>query len=472
MRSYVELCKRENYIAESHIEKESRGLSENMLGSKKGDNRITELKEEVGKIQDETDKRFQEVNKNINTKFQELKIEIEEKFKKQNEKIEEKNIYRRFCNFLNRNPIIGILLSAVAWPIIINISVIAKIPKDINTIQNDIGILKDNLKQVNKELGIEDFEYKDNDNTSSSIKQSVSSKNYSVKMSVNLTKNACKSFSVMKDLETDSVSIDSPNWKSGDVVAVAIDGDKTYTAKEVIGLPIMVPYTDGEHNIIFYGQYDESYLWTGNCVINTYIGDKLYLVTDAVYEKGEIKEYKQIIQGGLQEGDDKEWIISERVNKGDYNSGSSLKYSREDDYIMQFDFDKVTPNEILTVDGFSKEIETFEGVAQTVFYYGNTSKGKYNDNTGEAFWIKFDDKGKIVTFYQGQFAGGKFEDHTGKAWEIVHDNIGYFYYTGIFAEGNRKGKLEKNPYLTLDEIQEYISGIDYDFTNAWYEEDT
>lgn len=51
----------------------------------------------------------------------------------------------------------------------------------------------------------------------------------------------------------------------------------------------------------------------------------------------------------------------------------------------------------------------------TQYYVGNTSDSKYNDDTGNAYLIKFDESGNVITLYTGRFRNGQLHDESGDA---------------------------------------------------------
>ena len=101
------------------------------------------------------------------------------------------------------------------------------------------------------------------------------------------------------------------------------------------------------------------------------------------------------------------------------------------------------------------------------YYHGNTSDGKYNDNSGSAYLVKFYEDGTVKTLYVGNFANGTFNDNTNNAWNIVYaEELGYYvYHSGIFKNGSAiDNSIEP---ITQQQINEKISGYDFDCPLKW-----
>lgn len=192
---------------------------------------------------------------------------------------------------------------------------------------------------------------------------------------------------------------------------------------------------------------------------------------EAIYENGILKDYKQIMQDISSNGE-KEWIISDRINEGDYNSGISKIYSREDDYMMEFNFSNVTLDNVLTVNDYIEKIENSDNVIQTGYYCGRTSNGYYNDDTGNAYIIKYFPDETIRILYVGNFVDGKFNERTDNAWYITKEiNTGYMYYKGYFGDNdplNNSTSYFEGPSLSIDRINEILEENNFKKELNWY----
>lgn len=248
--------------------------------------------------------------------------------------------------------------------------------------------------------------------------------------------------------------LSAPSWNTTDIIATDLASGKEYSAGELVGETLLLPYISEGNEVYFYGQFDEKNQWDGNCLINVYSNDQLALIMEAEYNHGLLTEYKQVLPAQTL-GKTNVWIIAERTNMGDSNSGDSWNYIREKGYEKAFDLDTVTNKDIITVDEFRNIIDTrIEG-----FYHGNTSDGLYNDNTGDAYLVKYNEDGTVRTLYNGRFKDGIFEDTTGYAWYITkNENTDYMYYQGQFDDGkpvhDSKSVFENG--LTQERINEIL----------------
>ncbi len=256
-----------------------------------------------------------------------------------------------------------------------------------------------------------------------------------------------------------------PTWNSTDIIAKDLVSGKEYSAEELIGEKLLLPYISDGKEVYFYGQFDEKNQWDGNCLINIYANDQLALIMEAEYNHGLLIEYKQVLPAQTLSGENV-WIVAERINIGDSNSGDSWNYIRDKECEKDFDFDTVTNEDIMTVQDFRSTIDTYlEG-----FYHGNTSNGFYNDNTGDAYLVKYNEDGTVRTLYSGMFKDGIFNDGSGNAWYIAkNENTDYMYYQGKFESG--KPLHDEASYfengLTPDRINEILQGKDFNCDLKW-----
>lgn len=106
------------------------------------------------------------------------------------------------------------------------------------------------------------------------------------------------------------------------------------------------------------------------------------------------------------------------------------------------------------------------------YYKGNTSDGRYNDNTGNAYLVCYDDQGYVLSLYIGQFKNGKYDDMSGNAIEVVFDssnNINrYFFYKGKFKNGGRVND-ENIEYVSIEQLQVLLKNIEFECSLDWME---
>ncbi len=188
---------------------------------------------------------------------------------------------------------------------------------------------------------------------------------------------------------------------------------------------------------------------------------------DAEYDDGKLVTYQQVLAETLQTGQDV-WVVTEREHRADLNYGETWNYDRIEDYAKQFGLAQVQMQDVVSAEDFIAEIDTLVDS----YYRGNTSNGIYNDNTGEAYLVRYNEDGTVKVLYKGCFSDGKFDDSTGKAWELVFDSSNginqYFYYKGIFRKGNRADS-KKIDYVAREQIDQITEGMEFSCDIEWYD---
>ena len=109
------------------------------------------------------------------------------------------------------------------------------------------------------------------------------------------------------------------------------------------------------------------------------------------------------------------------------------------------------------------------------YYCGNTSNGFFNDDTGNAFLIKYNTDGLVRYFYHGKILNGQAHDMTegANSWEIAwgYDNDGYYFYQGRFDSTKDKNKIDlgdKDPNkISLEEIHNIINDMHINYNLYW-----
>lgn len=258
-----------------------------------------------------------------------------------------------------------------------------------------------------------------------------------------------------------------PQWQEVSYIGTNEKTGEEYSAKELIGVKMLIPYEEDGQDVLFLGQYNENMHWDGECTINVYDGTTLSLITDAVYDDGTLLSYKQVMPtNNGTDGDT--WSISERFINDSTNSGETICYYRNDNRTRTFDLKTVTESDVLSVDTFNV---IYNNLVMEGYYNGNTSKGLYNDDTGNAYLIRFTKEGKVRTLYQGKVKNGHFNDDTGNAWYITKDeNTEYMYYKGIFKMDSVNKDLPDSEYenpVTSEQINEIISNADINCELIW-----
>lgn len=270
------------------------------------------------------------------------------------------------------------------------------------------------------------------------------------------------------DVQTASVNMNfmssGPQWEMAQTIGKDETTGLKYSAEDLIGKTAIYPYNEDGQEVYFKGQYDENLKWNGNCIINVYKDNNLIIITDANYENGELVNYKQIFPDVNK--DKNIWVVSDRVVLGEINIGETWNYQRVENRIKTFDFNSVTEDDMLSYDDFKK---IYNDLGLVSYYCGNTSDGKYNDDTGNAYSILFYDDGTVRTLYKGKFKNGDYNDNSEDSWYItskIENGSMYQYYKGKFVGGHPVGiKKDKSAVFENPVTEEYIDKIirNYDF---------
>lgn len=257
------------------------------------------------------------------------------------------------------------------------------------------------------------------------------------------------------------------NWKADTPIGV----NNQYLAKELVNQQVLATYTDGELDCVFYGRYNEKYQWDGNCLINAYdSAGELQYVMEAVYDNGKLLRYRNVFSDVSNQKNDI-WIVSDRISTEGVNVGQTWNYYRDVKCERDFEMDSVNPNCLIYVSDFKEQLE---GKLEA-YYSGNTSNGRYNDDTGRAYLVKFDRDGTVITLYMGKFSDGKYNDHSGDAWLIARNletHSCYMYTRGTFIN-NQCSKKDGNVIkfvhnLSQEQINEYLKGYVFNCELKWY----
>ncbi|MFI3201228.1 MAG: hypothetical protein R3Y54_06860, partial [Eubacteriales bacterium] len=225
------------------------------------------------------------------------------------------------------------------------------------------------------------------------------------------------------------------------IVAINNDTNEEYTYSDLQNTKMKLSFKEDGKDIIFYGEINENNYWDGDCAINIYNDGVLELITEALYDDGEMLSYRQVlISNHAVEG--KAWTISNRVKEDQGNKGISEQYIYKE---------VERTEEIILATGFAEMQELDIRIG---YYNGMTSNGMYNDTTGNAVLIKFDENGYVRTLYKGNVQNGEFNDKTGNAWQIVKTDVAeYIYYNGDFINGERVGSVSQDDIVDIEFIK-------------------
>lgn len=254
---------------------------------------------------------------------------------------------------------------------------------------------------------------------------------------------------------------------SKEIIAVDTVTGKKYFKGQLSGLTLLVPYVEGDKEVYFLGQYNENCRWDGYCVTNTYnLDGTLYGIYEYNFKDGKCLSCKSFYKSETKGN----WIYLDREYNGSERYGKSIRYLFSDDVLKKFTNMDADTSDMLYADEFIKD----SGAAMLTYYYGNMSDGKYNDGSGDAYEIIFDEDGFVRILYIAEFLHGKVNDTDAK--EIVLDqsvkDYNYFYYNGPIKNNKRQGKVSGKDYVTQEQINDILkdSGFECDLDLKWHQE--
>lgn len=208
------------------------------------------------------------------------------------------------------------------------------------------------------------------------------------------------------------------------------DENNSYTIKDIAGKTIFIPYRNQDKVLLFYGQLSNKQNWDGLCLLNVYCDNRLQFVSEAQFEDGRPISYKQVFW----DDENSAWYCSERQVYDSGNYGYTKKYDTNFEYTLDKTVDKIQVMDFIDCSYVLGKIdENLSGV-----YWGYTSESLYNDQTGNAYLVKYDKEGNVDYLYRGRFSNGQPNDMTGKAWMIGQNKYGkYLFYQGKFENDNK-----------------------------------
>lgn len=349
---------------------------------------------------------------------------------------------------------VTIVLTAISasWIISGNITSLNKDVKSINTklntanseikemkeylysdggVKDQLGELSNNMDSITELLNI------------TAIKANVTTEEYinsNVSVVDNNISNSTSSFSADTCIGTDSEG-------------------KAYIAKDLIGQTILLTFDQGDKETYFLGQYNNKYHWDGYCVINTYTDGVLNGVSESNFDDGNRLNYESFYLSDNQG----EWIYTDRDCKEDSNDGISIRYKLDYDKQKNFTLTNARASDIIYVENLA----SYDNKEVLSYYVGSTSDGVYNDNSGDAYLVRYNEDGFVNVFYKGCFQNGSFDDTN--AVEIVFDssNDRYFLYQGTFVDGKRTSD-DGIEYVTQNEIDTILKENECPNDLKWY----
>lgn len=237
------------------------------------------------------------------------------------------------------------------------------------------------------------------------------------------------------------------------IVGTDVITGQEYIMEDLVDQKILTSYVDDGMTVLFYGQYNKNGKWDGECLLNSYEetsqGNVLRFIRESTYNNGQSVNSKQVYTHMAEKGTKKVWGITNRILNGGVSTGDTCLYNKNADKIMSFSIDECLPKDMVTVDQFREEV----ALNPYGYYYGNISDGLYNDNTGNAFYIRFFTDGSIRSIYSGDFKNGTFNDSTGNAWFLYKekDDVYYTYRGGNFKDGSFVDTDSEEKIRNIDE---------------------
>ena len=382
-----------------------------------------------------------------------------------------------FCSIV-ASVIVSFVSSAITFP-----SRLDKIEKSleninttINTLTSDISDIKSgqigeiNLNTefatINSKLERLDLQYSSLEDRTKTLENNIFEV-VKIQAYSNVISTIDTQFSSIKD---ENFHIDLLFTSKSDVIATDLLTHTEYTAEQLADKRLLLTYEEEGNNVVFYGRFNENNHWDGNCIINVYNGDKLIAITDGLYNDGILLQYKQAFVDADLSGKEK-WFVSSRVHTEEYNIGKTLQYDYTE-HKKEFDFSNVALKDIVDVDSFTSSLTS----NVDSIYHGNTCNGQFNDDTGSAYYVSYDDSKSIKTLYTGNFKDGNFHDTTGKAWYITKAaDTDYMYYIGKFEDGHTTEPETKDNFInpiSLQQRNEIIKDKKFDCEIKWFDDDT
>lgn len=422
------------------------------MGKKKSGKK-TNREENLGSLEGSVVEKSEENNSNPEKEEEKVTAEKEKqkvitkkkKKKKKRKKFIEKNIVTLVVGL-----VVGVGILWIWW-------IVHDLPNSITDIRIENAETKGRLNSIDQRLNSIDGNYTAlNSNTWAKNKEQSKEKLTSETEETEILL-ASTTFSVSmmspKPSEEDKNDIaDISDIEDDIVIGTNRESNKDETKKDIENKPFIIHYEENGEDVFFFGKYNENSQWDGKCIINRYKNSNLTSIMEAEYSKGELKRYQHVFRG-TNFSDEEIWYVSNREVEGNKNSGNTTTYYFYGDCKKDFDINTLEEEDMLSVDKFIKTIPSnMEG-----YYSGYTSDGSYNDDSGDAYLVKYKHNGTVRRLYKGKIENGVENDDTGEAWTlswgIAED--GYHYHKGVFEEGDEKNTTDdwKNP-------------VDQDFINS------
>ncbi|MDE7446174.1 MAG: hypothetical protein K2N15_10820 [Lachnospiraceae bacterium] len=346
--------------------------------------------------------------------------------------------------------IVGVMVAAIGWTI-------HDLPDSVNNLENRVTSMESKMEIIEGNYETLNSQIWSINRANSNEKESFESEPEILVASMYFSAGMISAQTSEKD-DSDNVFVDMKSIQNEESIGVNIHTNEDATKKSMENLPFIMQYVENGEDVFFYGKYNEYGQWDGECIINRYRNAKLTSIMEATYNNGELKKYENIFKGTNFQNQEI-WYVSNRVVEGDKSVGETITYFFYGDYEQRFDNETIKKEDMLSVDDFIDTIpSTMEG-----YYNGYVASGRYNDESGNAYLIKYKPDGTVRFLYKGNIVNGYPHDNTGNAWSVSlgYANDGYYYYKGIFTNGNH-GKAPRNwKPMTQEEISEKVNPDDF-----------
>ena len=235
---------------------------------------------------------------------------------------------------------------------------------------------------------------------------------------------------------TDLISVDagtslylaSPQWKDDMIIGRDIHMNKEYRPKDLEGRKIVFAYPDEDREIFFKGGFDRELRWDGACILNVYSGRSLSIALKSVFDGGVQTDEKRLIvdDGRVRYLDMKGMLRGDQADVWEY----AIKQP-----VWEISLEDPDVKKIVAPESF---INMSRGYCMS-HYHGYVKHGFYEDDTGDAYLVRFFEDGNVHSLYRGGFRDGKYEDNTGEAGYLIRDrgdaSTMYIGYVGSFEKG-------------------------------------
>ncbi len=355
--------------------------------------------------------------------------------------------------------IIGVIAGGIAWTV-------HDLPDRMDEVEKNVSIMQTKMESIDENYSILNSQIWSINKSASDNKEIINSEpetELKIEPTVLLASNdfsisMIQSAQTTENKENPFFSMDE--FQANSVIGTNIQNNESITKEAQQNEPFIMQYKENGEDVFFYGKYNESGQWDGECIINRYKDLRLTSIMEGNYENGKLKSYKHIFKGAnLQKQD--VWYVSSRVVEGGESSGETVTYFCYGDYEKKFENESVKKEDILSIDGFINTIpSTIEG-----YYNGYISNGRYNDESGGAYLIKYKPNGDVRFLYKGKIKDGYPHDSTGNAWSVAwgYANDGYYYYKGTFTNGQHGKPSKKWKPMTQEEISKIVNPDDFEY---------